>query len=50
MKITQRDINRRVRKDWVIDPITKIKKSIKNYNRNKAKEEFRKQIEVGNYE
>lgn len=44
-KITQYDIYKGIRKGWDIDPSTKIRNSGKKYNRNKAKQEFRKEID-----
>jgi len=43
-KITQLDTYKRLRKEWDFDPSTKIRQSGKKYNRNKAKRDFRKEI------
>jgi len=44
-KITQYEIYKAIRREWEIDPVTKVRKSAKKYNRNKAKREFRKEID-----
>jgi len=38
------EIYKNIRKTWAINPKTRVKKSAKIYNRQKAKQEFRKRL------
>jgi len=42
---TNYDFNKKVRKTWTINPVEKIKKSKKKYNRNKNKRQSQKEID-----
>ena len=44
IKINSYKLNKKIRKNWNINPVEKIKKSKRKYNRKKIKQEFRKKL------
>lgn len=45
IEISNYELNKKIRKKWKINPVEKIKKSKKKYNRKKAKRELRKRLD-----
>lgn len=41
------EVNKSIRKEWNINPVTKVIQSKKKYNRKKANQEFNKLIKKG---